>query len=184
MNLHLSCLEKKCEKKPFFFQKSRSISRNSDFEQKIFGRLVKTAFNVWRGNFGGILCCSKNFFAINLGPSAKICCQVCRNCLQCLPRKNYERKTFSGEILIVYNRLDFERKLKQLQAKKIGRFDKIAFYLSRRPFRRVQKNNDHRMFSELPVNKIGNFEKVFQQLLKLLFSFPEKNVREMCFWKN
>ena len=183
MKLHFTCLEKKCEKKTVFFGKVEVFQEIRTSRKKFLAGLSKTAFNVCRGIFGGILCCEKKFFAINLGPSAKICCQACRNCLQFLPSKNYERKTFSGEILIVYNRLDFERKLKQLQAKKMVSLTKLL-YLSRWPFRTVQKNNDHGMFSELPVNKTGNFAKSFQPLLKLLFSFLEKNVREMCFWKN
>ena len=55
--------EKMSEKKLVFFRKSRSISGNSDFEQKIFGGLVKTAFNVCREIFRG-----KLWFAINVFP--------------------------------------------------------------------------------------------------------------------
>ena len=174
--------EKMCEI-TVFFRKSRSLWGNSDFEQKIFGRLVKTAFIVRRGIFGGFLLCAKKFFAYNLGPSAKICCQVCRNFLQCVPEK-FKSNEFSLENFKLFiNVWILSEKWKNSERKKFCRFDKNCVSpLSRTTLKRISEKRISKFFLKFVGKKFRWIAKIFRRLLKLHFACLEKKCERKPFF--
>ena len=142
-----TCLEKKCQKKTVFFRKGRSISRNSDFEPEIFGRLVKTAFNVCRGIFREKLSFAKIVFSAFFPDlSGKNFVVVVESAFHVSPKKMVAQKKL-WKIYSCIKMFGFWAKIERAQGKhfSVG-LTETAFYLSRGPFWNV--NHDYKKNSE------------------------------------